>query len=95
MNRFELWESFRVLYERPPNHFDSLNSFKYSEHSEYFKYSEYYEYFKRVEHFESVRLLYELFYSLKKLILTRWNAWGGKRLELVELLRVLYGLKVC
>ena len=35
----------------------------------------------------------DIFVSLKKLILTRWNVWGGKRIEQierVESLRVLY-----
>ena len=70
MYSFELWESFRILYECFPELLDSL---KHSEHSEHSKH------FKHFEHVESVRLSPE--HVLKKLILTRRNAWGGLTLR--------------
>ena len=42
--------------------------------SKHFKHSNFSNMFKRVEYVDRVGLL-------KKLILTRWNAWGGKRIE--------------
>ena len=82
MDSFELWESFRVLYEQfTPN---TSNPFNLSVHSNSSVHS---EHFKRVKHFEQLGLSYKL----KEIDFNASQCVGGgtyfEPIEPLELLR--------
>ena len=80
MYSFELWESFRVLYECFPRTLRTPLNTSYTPNT------------SNTSNELNTSNLSGFPLHIKKLILTRWNAWRGKWMEWMEWMELLRGL---